>query len=77
VIAMTRPADFCVFSPDGRRIAGACDDGKLRVWDVKPSMAPPASVSCGGGGSCDGHGDAVTDKQIASYIARWIASTPN
>ena len=30
------------FSPDGKRLASACHDGKVKVWDARPLDAEPA-----------------------------------
>ncbi|HEV2394038.1 MAG TPA: protein kinase [Verrucomicrobiae bacterium] len=43
VVGMTWPVNSVQFSPDGKRIITAAQDGNVRIWDIAPSPAPPPS----------------------------------
>jgi WD40 repeat protein/serine/threonine protein kinase len=46
VVSVRSPVNSAQFSPDGKRIVTAADDGTARVWDVAPSQdSHPAWVS--------------------------------
>jgi WD40 repeat protein len=34
------PVTALAFDPSGKTLATACDDGKLRLWDLEPSDLP-------------------------------------
>src|SRR5262249_35515984 len=36
-----QPLWHCVFSPDGKRVAAGCNDGKIRIWLLSALTAEP------------------------------------